>query len=129
MVLVVFARIGWMKRYHGPQPDDKKPVGGGSYNRGSLGQEAFNFLPLDGHRLGYFQPRLQPPKLRRNHPSSIALERIQLGFRDEALEGVLAVFVATDPQRGGQRIVGWFPDATVYRHEQPTNDKRRHSFS
>ena len=124
MAPVVFARIGWMKLYRGPQPDDEKPIGGGSYNRRSLGHEAFNFLPLDGHMFGYFQPRLQP-----NHPSSIALERIEASSAGEELKGVLAVFVATDPKRGGQCIVGWFPDATVYRHERPSNDKRRNSFS
>jgi hypothetical protein len=26
-------------------------------------------------------------------------------------------------------MVGWFPDATVYRHEQPSNAKERNLFS
>jgi len=106
-----------MKWFRGPQPDDEKPIGGGSYNKRGLGNEAFNFLPLNGRTLGFFQ-----------HPSTIALERIEAGFAGEALNGVLAVFVATDPENGGQRIVGWYRDATVYRHEQPSNDKRRNSF-
>lgn len=122
---LLFARVGWMKWYRGPQPDDEKPVGGGSYNKESLGHEAFNFRPLGGYMLGYFQPRL-----RADYASSIALERIvsDSGGRTE-LGGVLAVFVATDPKGGGQRVVGWFRDATVYRHERTSNDRRRNSFS
>ncbi len=125
----VFARTGWMKRYHGPQPNDPKPIGGGSYNRRSLGHEAFNFLPLNGRMLAYFQPRLQPVALRGKHPSTIALERITPGFSGDMLERVLVIFVATDPRLGGQRIVGWFQKATAHRHGQPSKDPRRNGFS
>jgi hypothetical protein len=124
MALVVFARVGWMKWYRGPQPDDEKPIGGGSYTKNELGHEAYNFRPLNGNMLGYFQP-----KLRTDHPSSVALERIEAGFTGQSLEGVLAIFVATDPKRGGQRIVGWFRDATVYRFAQTSNAKERNLFS
>jgi len=122
---LLFARVGWMKWYRGPQPGDERPIGGGSYNKREIGHEAYNFRPLGGYTLGYFQPRL-----RRDHPSSVALERIEAGqdFKKE-LTGVLAVFVATDPKRGTQKIAGWFRDATVYRHERTSNDARRKSFS
>jgi tRNA-binding EMAP/Myf-like protein len=120
---VLFARVGWMKWYRGPQPDDPKPVGGGGYTARELGNEAFNFLPLDGEVLGYFQPRLTPGR-----PSTIALERIEAGFTGDELDGVLVVFVATAPQLGGQRIVGWFRDATVYRNEQPSKRADRNEF-
>jgi len=123
MALVVFARIGWMKWYRGPQPDDQKPIGGGSYNKKKLGHEAFNFLPQNGDMLGYFQPRLRP-----NHPSTIALERVDAGFAGNALNGVLAVFVATDPKLGGQRIIGWYRDATVYRDVQSSSAAERNRF-
>ncbi len=113
-----------MKWYRGPQPGDEKPIGGGSYNENELGGEAYNFLPLNGHMLGYFQPRRG-----KNQPASIALERIEAGFNGKALNGVSVVFVATDPRHGGQCIVGWYPDATVYRDEQSSNDRRRASFS
>jgi hypothetical protein len=118
-----------MRRYRGPQPSDEKPVGGGSYTKGELGNEAFNFLPLNGEVLGYFQPQLQPLAVRLEHPSTIALGRIEARFKGEELKGVLAVFVATDPKRGGQRIVGWFREATVYRHAQPSSAKERNRFS
>ncbi len=121
MVRVIFARIGWMKWYRGPQADDPRPIGGGSYNKNEIGHEAYNFLKLNGYMLGYFQPANDPP--------TVALERIEAGVVGESLQGVLAVFVATDPKRGGQRIVGWFPGATVYRHKQKSNAEKRDFFS
>jgi hypothetical protein len=36
--------------------------------------------------------------------------------------------VATRPKLGGQRIIGRFRNATVYRHEQPSNSKERDCF-
>jgi len=124
MRTVLFARIGWMRWYRGPRADDQKPIGGGSYNKAELGHEAFNFLPLNGEMLGYFQPRL-----RKGHESTIALERIQAGFTGDQLDGVLVLFVATNPESGGQRIVGWFRDATVYRRDQSSEALERNQFS
>jgi len=123
MTRVLFARIGWMHWYRGPQPDDPKPIGGGKYNKQSVGHEAFNFLPFNGRMFGYFQP-----KLTKDHPSSIALERIDPKATGDTLNDVLLVFVATDPKHGGQRIIGWYDSATVYRHYQVSKDKRRKSF-
>lgn len=121
---VVFARVGWMKYYRGPQADDAKPIGGGSYNRNDLGHEAFNFLPLDRKMLGYFQPRIS-----KGNESRVALERIEPGFDGSELDNVLVVFVATDPVRGQQRIVGWYRNATVYRKSVKTLAKERNKFS
>jgi hypothetical protein len=118
-----------MRWYRGPQAGDEKPVGGGKYNKDSLGLEAYNFLPLNGKVLGYFQPQLQPPVRQNENPSSIALERIKAGFKGESLKNVLTVFFATDPERGGQRIVGWFRSSTVYRYAQESSLKAREYFS
>jgi hypothetical protein len=129
MTLVLFARVGWMRLYKGPQVDDEKPIGGGKYNQTALGNEAFNFLPHDGELLGYFQPKLAPSSIRKAHPSHIALERIQKGFTGSELKNVLTIFVATDPALGAQRIVGWFRNSTVYRLEQKSTLRERQSFS
>ncbi|MGH9439017.1 MAG: DUF3883 domain-containing protein [Terriglobia bacterium] len=122
MPLILFTRIGWMKWYQGPQPDDKKPIGGGKYNVRNVGIEAFNFSPLDGEMSGYFQP----PQAGNE---SIALERIKAGFNGEELKGVLVVFVATRPNGGGQRLIGWYQNATIWRKQQNSNDVRRNRFS
>jgi hypothetical protein len=124
MALVVFARIGWMKWYRGPQPDDEAPIGGGKYNKSALGHEAFNFFPLNGKMLGYFQPRLIPGR-----SSTLALERIKAGFKGDALDNVTVVFVATHPTLGRQRIIGWYLSATVYRKDQPSNAAARNLFT
>ena len=128
MTMVLFARTGWMRWYKGPQADDEKPVGGGKYNKDSLGLEAFNFLPIGGEMLGYFQPKLAPQATRIAHASHISLERIQADFSGDALPNVLTIFVATHPVQGGQRIVGWFPSSTVYRREQESKAEARESF-
>ena len=52
MAQVLFARVGWMRGYRGAKPGDEKPVGGGKYNKHSLGHEAYNFLPLNGKAEG-----------------------------------------------------------------------------
>lgn len=36
---ILLARIGWMKFYTGSQPGDKKPIGGGKWNRKHIGME------------------------------------------------------------------------------------------
>jgi len=41
---VILARIGFMKFYQGPKPGDEKPIGGGSYNTGKIGHEAYNYI-------------------------------------------------------------------------------------
>jgi len=126
---VLFARVGWMRWYRGPQAGDEKPIGGGKFNRGSLGHEAFNFLPTNGKVLGYFQPQLQPEARQEANPSTIALERIEDGFTGDSIRNVLTVFFATDPEHGGQKIVGWFRSSTVYRYAQDSRLRERNRFS
>jgi hypothetical protein len=65
---VLFARIGWMKYYNGPQSGDEKPTGGGKYNKANLGHEVFNFHEISGQLFGYFQPQMRTQR--------IALERV-----------------------------------------------------
>ncbi len=54
MQKILFANIGWMKRYHGHNNSDKIK-GGGSYNPDDK-HEAFNFQDVNGHCYGYVQP-------------------------------------------------------------------------
>jgi hypothetical protein len=117
-----------MRWYCGPQLDDEKPVGGGKYNRKKVGHEAFNFMPLDERMFGYFQPRLQAAANRKKHPSAIKLERITANAVGDELDGVLVIFVATEPKLRRQRIVGWYDDATIHRYAQVSRDKRRKFF-
>lgn len=101
---VIVCRTAWMDFYRGVTEDDR-PVGGGSHiaETGS-GGEVHNFEETDDGYFGYFQPRGEGVNLRR------------LGAPDDAdlIDGVTVIWIATHPQQGGQRIVGWYRNATVY---------------
>jgi hypothetical protein len=49
---VLFARVGWMKYYAGPQTGDEKPIGGGKNNKKNIGHELFNFKNFGGNLYG-----------------------------------------------------------------------------
>jgi hypothetical protein len=122
---ILFARVGWMPLYRGKEAEDLKPVGGGSYNATNRGLECFNFLPVEGRVFGYFQPQLQPKERLAMNPSSIHLEKIDAGITGNVLTDVLVIFVARNPDKGGQYVVGWYPNATVHRYEQESSAKAR----
>jgi hypothetical protein len=113
----IFCRIGWMKYYDGKKAGDLKPVGGGSWNKMHAGGEIFNFRNIGGLYYGFCQPSASSSK--------INLERIDPNCRQNIIRGVLVIFVAVDPDRGRQRVVGWYRDATVYRSRQKSTSKRR----
>ncbi len=103
---IVFVRIGRMHFYAGPQKGDERPEGGGKDTKNHLGHEAFNFFPdFDGTLYGTFGIIAKRIDLRKIDPA--------LAKNSPSVDGVLVVFVA--PYNGGQRIVGWYRDATVYR--------------
>jgi hypothetical protein len=99
---ILFARVGQMVFYAGPQTGDEKPTGGGEHNREKLGHESFNFLKFGGMLYGFIQ---RPPDFRKIDP----------GVPESAtrIDGVTIVFVA--PYPNGQRVVGWYKDAVIYR--------------
>jgi hypothetical protein len=117
---LLFARIGWMKYYNGPLIGDEKPRGGGKYTKTGLGHEVFNFHEIGGQLFGFFQPQMQASKIK--------LERIVPGTHEDVLNGILIVFVATDPEQGSQRIVGWYRKATVYRNRLSSPPEERNGF-
>jgi hypothetical protein len=103
----VFVRVGWMQHYRGVTPGDERPIGGGGYNRGEVGHEICNFLPLRGKLYGYYQPQMradQTDLARIDSSASAAAE----------LENATVIWVARHPS-GGQQIIGWYREATVYR--------------
>lgn len=106
MQKILFANIGWMKRYRGHSNSDKIR-GGGSYNPDDK-HEAFNFQDVDGHCYGYVQPtKWCKIKIERIDPSCLRV--------DDYLDDVLVVWTATNPIEGGTFIVGWYRHARVYR--------------
>lgn len=106
---ILYCRIGWMNNYNGHVNDI--PQGGGAYNKTNVGHEIYNFSSYDENYYGY----VQPP-----HKDTIKLERITKRKEDEKIQcisDVLVVWVARKPNFG-QVIIGWYKNATVYRHYQ-----------
>jgi hypothetical protein len=116
---VLFARVSWMTTYNGA-PDDA-PSSTMSYVTGNEGPvyERFNFRPVGGRLYGYFaHSRGTPCHLKRVAPVTADARK---------LEDVLIVFVAQRPRAfgGGQVVVGWYRDATLYPQYQDARRDRR----
>jgi hypothetical protein len=107
---ILFARIGWMKRYDGSAKDDPKPIGGGSYNKDHKGSELYNFHNHDGLVYGFIQPAFQGQRKRRR----LDLTRIAPGRNEATLKNVLIIFIAKYKGEGPQVVVGWYRRATVF---------------
>lgn len=105
---ILFCNIGWMAEYKGITRRDKI-VGGGAYVRiEQRGHEVCNFLPANGKVHGYVQPV----------GSQIKIERLGASKEDDMLTDVDVVFTALRPGAGGTVVVGWYKNATVFRHLQ-----------
>ena len=114
---ILFARIGYMQYYQGV--DSERPIGGGYYNENEIGHEAFNFKrEADGFCYGYVQP---PRGTSDNENPRLNISRIcPTCKKEDFVKNVLVIWVATRPKEfgGGQYVVGWYKDATVYREFQ-----------
>ena len=119
---VLFARIGYMKFYQGPQKGDEMPIGGGKYNDDKIGHEAYNYKVVAGKVYGYLQPHMKSPY-------KINLRRINPEITREQANDGLVIFFSKNPLGKGQVIVGWYKGATVYEFFQyPKNQKSRSNF-
>lgn len=121
---ILFCNTGWMDFYKGLTNDTI--VGGGKYvDSMGWGGEMLNFKSFDNSFYGYVQPKIDR---KYNNPSTIKLEKLGASETDESLSGVTVVWTATDPDNGGTYIIGWYKNATVYRHYQdpPRNSKRKY---
>ena len=99
-----------MKYYCGVGNDDTIE-GGGQYNTDNIGHEEFNFKVRDGIVYGFVQP---------TKGTKINLGRIdpKISSDLDSLDKVLVIFVATHPLEGGQRVIGYYTKAIVYRDMQ-----------
>ena len=119
---IIFFNTGWMNFYRGLRNDTIS--GGGKYVADmGYGEEIFNFQPFKGKLYGYVQPKIDK---KYKNPSTIKLEKLGALETDEKIDHVTVVWTASDPDNGGTYIVGWYEDATVYRHYQelPLGSKR-----
>ncbi len=118
MARVLFARIGWMEYYAGPQEGDQAPIGGGAYNEDNLGHEAFNFDHKHATMRAYFEP-----------PSSLNLRKIDPNAQpnDAYIDNSIIFFFAKRPE-GGQVVVGWYNQARLFKDEQENDYAGRQNY-
>jgi len=87
--------------------DDQMQGGGKHIEKHGWGGEMFNFKPSKKRMFGYGQVGGQ-----------INLNRLGAKKIDKAIDNITIVWVAKKPFSGGNYIVGWYKNATVYRNEQ-----------
>lgn len=118
----VLVRVGWM-RFYGAVPGEDELRGGGSFNDEDVGAEVDNFLEQpDGWLRGYFQPP------RGAHGFNLRRIEALAPTGADALEDVLVLMFAKDPEHGGQYLVGWYSNAVCF-SEFKTPDDRLHLFA
>lgn len=104
---LLFLNVGWMERYLGPADDDPT-VGDFRYlHDRKHGHECYNFADQGGWCFGH-------------HPSSAGTNIDKLGAQpnDQSVDHIDVIWFSKDPNKGKAVIIGWYSDATVYRHFQ-----------
>ena len=121
---IIFCNTGWMDFYQGLLNDTI--VGGGKHiDKMGWGGEMLNFKSFENSLYGFVQPKIDK---KNNNPDTIKLEKLGALESDESISGITVVWTATDPNNRGTYIIGWYENATVYRHYKmpPKNSKRRY---
>jgi len=111
---IIFCNIAWMRSYKGLRNDTAS--GGGAFiEKNRWGHEIFNFSPLKGKVFGYVKVN-----------GNININRFGADSSDEYIKGVIVVWTAKRPT-GGNVIVGWYKNATLYRASQSQPRGFRHT--
>ena len=117
MKKILFFNTAWMDRYQG-NADDKMQGGGKHIEKYGWGGEMFNFKPSKGKMFGYVQVG-----------GKINLNRLGAKTSDDKIKGVTIIWVAKEPFSGGNYIVGWYENATVYRNVQEPNQNSNRNWN
>ena len=119
---IIYFNVGWMKRYAGPDTDDRTIGSHGYLDAHEHGAECFNFLPNEGGRVQGYRP---PGDREQTNLTRLGADRSQ-----GQLDGVLVIWMAREPGTGRTLIVGWYRNATVYHAARDGgvdfNDERIH---
>ncbi len=111
---IIFFNVGWMDFYSGVLNDNIK--GGGSYVKAiGWGHEIFNFKEFESNYYGYVQPKIDN---KYKSECVIKLEKIGGSKADDKIDNVYVVWTATNPNKVGTYIIGWYKNATVFRKMQ-----------
>jgi len=104
-----------MELYQGCSYD--KPIYGGKFpEEEGYCFESYNFKPYRNHLYGFVKSR--------NYNSNISIENLGAQKKDNSIKDITVVYFATKPKTGGQYIIGWYKNATVFRHFQKNLPKK-----
>jgi 5-methylcytosine-specific restriction protein A len=114
---IMLCNVGWLKYYEGCGDTEREyynPLNGGEYNENNEGWESENFFDFDGYCYGC----VQLPKYGKicNLKKNFCLD-----YNVDELDGVTVIWTANakgSPLERYNRIVGWYKNATVYKHLQ-----------
>src|SRR5688572_15899646 len=110
---IIFLRTAWMIHYKGVTKFDK-PYGAGSYVKENKdGGEVENFLPVKNRYYGF---------ARIANAKNLRIERLGASQDDNQIKNVTVVYFATNPFTGGQYVVGWYDNATLFRTVQTIHE-------
>ena len=114
---ILVCRVAWMPYY---RSDEESAFGGGSWvAEGNVPHESLNFLSVGETYYGYVRV-----------PGRLGIENLGARRRDDSVSDVLVVFCAEHRESGDFLVVGWYNDATAYRHgTQRPDPVRRVSFT
>jgi hypothetical protein len=118
---MIFFNIGWMNYYRGNTDEDPIKKGGQYVDENGHGYEIWNFLPFNGRMYGYVQP------VGKGDYFSRSIDIDKLGApKQNSVDNVLSVWLASHPEKGGTWVIGWYENSTVYRiyQEAPIDSNR-----
>ena len=120
----LFCRVGWMEHYQGLDDGDEITGGGSFVDEYGTGSEIYNFTveEIPGIHLGDFvrvneKDRIIPMLFGFvMFQGQIEISRLGAGAREDYIDGVTVFWVAPDPDRNHDRLIGWYKNARVFRH-------------
>lgn len=106
--ILLFCRVAWMEEYNGP---GLMNGGGKIVQEFKTGAEMYNFKPWKEVYYGYTSGSM----------GKIKVERLGAEEGSKHVKGITVVWFAKEPKGSGQKVVGWYHNATVYHelHERP----------
>lgn len=111
---ILVCNVGWMARYQGLEGQPDNIVGGGKWvMENKTGHECCNFLPTpSGDVFGHFET------IKGEIDRAVSIEKLDASDDADHIDHIDVVWVATNPNGEGRRVIGYYLDATVYRQRQ-----------
>jgi len=103
-----------MARYQGLEGQPDNIVGGGKWvMENKRGHECCNFLPTpSGDVFGHFET------IKGKIDRAVSIEKLDASEDADHIDHIDVVWVATNPNGDGRRVIGYYRDARVYRQRQ-----------